>query len=123
MFASGTGIAEVFDHCVKVRPYILATNKFYGFVLSKVTRKDVIMIVLDDFKSEVHRIGDIDSVILVKKSRLIDCPVGSVGSRNLKVGSRNGIIGEGFSDVIIKFLGIQNNSISNDGGGKIGCVE
>ena len=53
-FTSGAGVAEVFDHSPEIRPDVLAAYEFNGFVLSKVTRQDVIVIVLNDFESEVH---------------------------------------------------------------------
>ena len=98
-FASGAGIAEVFDHSPEIRPDILAMNEFNGFVLSEVTRQDVIVIVLNDFESEVHRIWYIDSIILVEKSGLIN---GSVrGFRGSEMCSRDGIIGKGILDVFM----------------------
>ena len=98
-FASGAGIAEVFDHSLEIRPDILALNEFDGFVLSKVTRQDVIMIVLNDFESEVHRIWYVDSIILAEKSGLIDGPV--KGFRNGEMCGRDGIIGKGIPDVFM----------------------
>ena len=53
-FASGAGVAEVFDHSLEIRPDVLVTDEFNGFVLSEVTRQDVIVIVLNDFESEVR---------------------------------------------------------------------
>ena len=70
-----SGVAEVFDHSPEIRPDVLATYEFNGFVLSKVTRQDVIMIILNDFESEVSRIWYIDSIILAEKSGLINGPV------------------------------------------------
>ena len=52
-FASGAGIAEVFDHSLEIRPDVFAMDELNGFVLSEVTRQDVIVIVLNDFESEV----------------------------------------------------------------------
>jgi hypothetical protein len=37
-FASSAVVAEVFDHGVKIRPDVLAADKFNGLVLSKVSR-------------------------------------------------------------------------------------
>ena len=54
-FASGAGVAEVFDHSPEIRPDVLATDELNGFVLSEVTRQDVIMIVLDDSGSEARQ--------------------------------------------------------------------
>lgn len=41
-----TGLAVVFDKGPKSRPSVLTTNEFDGLVLSKVTSKDVIVLVL-----------------------------------------------------------------------------
>ena len=98
-FASGAGIAEVFDHSPEIRPDVLATDELNGFVLSEVTRQDVIMIVLDDSESEVRRVWYIDSIVLVEKSRLIDGPVRGFG--NGEMCSRDGIIGKGIPDVFM----------------------
>ena len=88
-FASGAGIAKVFDHSPEIRPDILATNEFDGFVLSEVTRQDVIVIILNDFKSEVRRIRYIDSIILVEKSGLVNGPVR--GFRGREMCGRDGL--------------------------------
>ena len=96
-FASGAGIAEVFDQSPEIRPDILATNELDGFVLSEVTRQDVIMIILNDFELEVRRIRYIDSIILVEKSGLINGPVR--GFRGREMCSGDGIIGKGIPDV------------------------
>ena len=98
-FASGAGIAEVFDHSPEIRPDILAMDELNGFVLSKVTRQDVIVIVLNDFESEVRRIWYVDSIILVERSGLVDGPVR--GFRNGEMCSRDGIIGKGILDVFM----------------------
>jgi hypothetical protein len=58
-----TGFAEVLDLGPKIRPGILATNKFKGFILTEVARKDVIMLVLEDVDTKVVGIRYIDSVI------------------------------------------------------------
>ena len=95
--ASGAGIAEVFDHSPEIRPDILATDELDGFVLSEVTRQDVIVILLNDFELEVHRIWYVDSIVLEEKSRLVDGPVRGFG--NGEMCSRDGIIGKGIPDV------------------------
>ena len=77
------------------RYYYMWTDELNGFVLSEVTRQDVIMIVLDDSELEVHRI----SIILAEKSRLINGPVR--GFRVREMCSRNGIIGKGILDVFM----------------------
>ena len=98
-FASGAGIAEVFDHSPEIRPDILATDELNGFVLSEVIRQDVIMIILDDSESEVRRIWYIDSIVLAERSRLVNGPVR--GFRDREMCSRDGIIGKGILDVFM----------------------
>ena len=98
-FASGGGIAEVFDHSPEIRPDVLATDELNGFVLSKVTRQDVIVIVLNDFESEVRIIWYVDSIVLEEKSRLVDGPVRGFG--NGEMCGRDGIIGKGILDVFM----------------------
>ena len=89
----------MFDHSLEIRPDILVTYEFNGFVLSKVTRQDVIVIVLNDFESEVRRIWYVDSIILVEKSGLVDGPVRGFG--NGEMCGRDGIIGKGIPDVFM----------------------
>ena len=89
----------MFDHSPEIRPDILAMNEFDGFVLSEVTRQDVIVIILNDFESEVRRIWYIDSIILAEKSGLINGPVR--GFRSREMCSRDGIIGKGIPDVFM----------------------
>ena len=74
-------------------------DELNGFVLSEVTRQDVIIIVLDDSESEVHRIRYIDSIILAEKSGLVNGPVR--GFRGREMCSRDGIIGKGIPDVFM----------------------
>ena len=99
VFASGAGIAEVFDHSPEIRPDVLAMDELNGFVLSEVTRQDVIMVVLDDSESEVCRIQYIDSIVLAENSRLVNGPVR--GFRGREMCSRDGIIGNGILDVFM----------------------
>jgi 3-hydroxyacyl-CoA dehydrogenase len=56
------GFAEVLDLGLKIGPGILVTNKFEGFILTKVARKDVVL-VLEDADTKVVGIRYIDSVI------------------------------------------------------------
>lgn len=79
------------------------------------------MIVLYNLELEVHRIGDIDSIILAEKSGLVDCPVWSV--RSGKMCSRYRIIGEMGADVIVKLFNVYYNSIVDDGSGKVCCMK
>jgi hypothetical protein len=57
------GFAEVLDLGLKIGPGILMTNKFEGFILTKVARKDVIMLVLEDTDTKVVGIRYIDSAV------------------------------------------------------------
>ena len=74
-------------------------DELNGFVLSEVTRQDVIVIVLNDFESEVHRIWYIDSIVLAEKFGLVDGPVRGFG--NGEMCGRDGIIGKGIPDVFM----------------------
>ena len=98
-FASGAGIAKVFDHSLEIRPDILVMDELNGFVLSEVARQDVIMIILDDSESEVRRIWYINSIVLVEKSGLVNGPVR--GFRGREMCSGDGIIGKGIPDVFM----------------------
>ena len=98
-FSSGAGIAEVFDHSPEIRPDVLAMDELNGFVLSEVTRQDVIVIVLNDFESEVRRIWYVDSIILAEKSGLVNGPARGFMGREMC--GRDGIIGKGIPDVFM----------------------
>ena len=49
--ANGAGFAVVFDKTSDARPGGISLNHFEGFVHTKVSRQDVIMLVLKDMKS------------------------------------------------------------------------
>ena len=53
MFTYNTQVAEVLDKGLEVQPDIFMSNLLKGFILTKVSRKDVIMFVLENFKAEV----------------------------------------------------------------------
>jgi hypothetical protein len=53
MLAGGTGVAEFLHKGPKVGPDIFPSDYCKGFVLSGMSREDVIMFVLEDLESEV----------------------------------------------------------------------
>ena len=66
MLAGGTGVAEFLHEGPKVGPDIFLLDYCQGFVLSGVSREDVIMVVLEDSESEVVRIGDVNLVVVTE---------------------------------------------------------
>ena len=59
-------------------------NEACCFVLTRMTREDVIMFVLENFELEIIRVGDMDAIIVLEESIRGDRPVGvSVGLCNL----------------------------------------
>jgi len=65
-FTYNTGVTEMLYKGSEVRPHIFSSNLSKGFVLTKVSRKDVIMFVLKDFKVEVVSFGNIYASITPK---------------------------------------------------------
>ena len=55
-FASGARVTELLDKSTKIRPNIVATYCFKGFVLPDMSCKDMIMFILKDFESEVRNV-------------------------------------------------------------------
>ena len=55
-FASGARVTELLDKSTKIRPNVVATYCFKGFVLPDISCKDMIMFVLKDFESEVRNV-------------------------------------------------------------------
>ena len=52
-FASSARVTELLDKSMKIRPNVVATYCFKGFVLPDMSCKDMIMFILEDFESEV----------------------------------------------------------------------
>src|SRR5882757_8498380 len=64
--AGGTGVAEFLDEGPKVGPNIFLSDCPKGFVLSSVSREDVIVIILEDSEVEVINIWDINPVVMAE---------------------------------------------------------
>ena len=55
-FASGARVAELLDKSMEVRPNVVMTYCFEGFVLPDMSCKDMIMFILKDFELEVRNV-------------------------------------------------------------------
>ena len=77
MLAGGTGVAEFLHEGPKVGPDIFLPDYHEGFVLSGMSREDVIMVVLEDSESEVVYVRDVNPVVMTEETTIIECPVGS----------------------------------------------
>ena len=55
-FASGARVTELLDKSMKIRPNIVTTYCFKGFVLPDMSCKDMIMFILEDFELEVRNV-------------------------------------------------------------------
>ena len=65
-FASGARVTELLDKSTKIRPNVVATYCFKGFVLPDMSCKDMIMFVLKDFESEVRNVQYENLIIELK---------------------------------------------------------
>ena len=65
-FASGARVTELLDKRMKIRPNIVTTYCFKGFVLPNMSCKDMIMFILEDFESEVHNVRYKNPIIELK---------------------------------------------------------
>ena len=72
---SNTGLIEVFDEGADVRPGVISPNEFQGLVLTKMARKDVVVLEIEDTKLEIVHIGNVDSIIEKQESRIVNWPV------------------------------------------------
>jgi hypothetical protein len=61
--ARGAGVAIILNVSSHTWPYIFSANQLQGLVLTKVSRKGVIVLVLQDAQAEVRGVWDVDSVI------------------------------------------------------------
>jgi hypothetical protein len=66
MLADGAGVAELLHKGLKVGPNVFLLDYCEGFVLSGVSREDVVMIVLEDLEVEVVDIQDINLVMMAE---------------------------------------------------------
>ena len=71
------------DKGAEVGPYIVSSNELKGFVLSIVSRQDMIMFVLQDFKSEVRYVRNINPIVLAEKSTFVHGPIRCRWSREV----------------------------------------
>jgi hypothetical protein len=63
--AGGTGLAVVFDKVTKSGPDVLASNQFNSLVLTHVTGKDVVVLIVEDTESQfVVVCWDVDAVVM-----------------------------------------------------------
>ena len=65
-FASGARVTELLDKSMKIRPNIVTTYCFKGFVLPDMSCKDMIMFILKDFELEVHNVQYKNLIIKLK---------------------------------------------------------
>ena len=65
-FASGARVTELLDKSTKIRPNVVATYCFKGFVLPDMSCKDMIMFILKDFESEVRNVQYKNPIIKLK---------------------------------------------------------
>ena len=63
-FACDTGLAEFNDEGPEVGPVIFVSNQIKGFALTKVTREDMIMFVLQNLEPKVVSIGNIYVIVM-----------------------------------------------------------
>ena len=61
--ASGTRLAVFLDKGAHVRPEVFLPDGGEGFVLSEVSREDVVMFVLQELESEVVFVRYVDPVV------------------------------------------------------------
>ena len=93
MLASGTGVAEFLHEGPKVGPDVFPLDYRKSFVLSGVSREDVIMVILEDSESEVVHVRNVNPIVMTEKTTIVECPVG--GSRGREVSRGKGINGKG----------------------------
>ena len=60
---SNTGLAEVFDEGVDVRPGVVLPDEFQGLILTEMAREDVVVLEIKDAKSEIIHIGNVDPIV------------------------------------------------------------
>ena len=65
-FTYNTGVTEMLYKGSEVWPDVFTSNLSKGFVLTEVSRKDVIVFVLKDFKAEVVSFRNIYTIITPK---------------------------------------------------------
>ena len=66
---------------MQIKPKVVMSHCFEGFVLPYMTCEDMVVFELKDFESEVHDIWHKYSVILLKKTTFIKSPLFWVARR------------------------------------------
>ena len=79
MYTSNTKLAELLDISVKTGPEIFMANKFQYFVLTKISSKDMIMIILENMYVEITNKWYIDPVIKMERTVVVCRPLAICG--------------------------------------------
>jgi hypothetical protein len=66
MLAGGAGVAELLHKGLKVGPNVFLLGCCEGFVLSGVSREDVVIIALEDLEVKVVDVQDINLVMMAE---------------------------------------------------------
>ena len=101
-----TRLAIFLDKFVESGPGIVVTDEVNSLILTRMSREDMIMLVVEDSEPEVVSVGNIDEVIMSEKTI---CSNGPLGLRILKMGSIERVGGDCGEDVRVELLLIHND--------------
>ena len=103
---SCTRLAIFLDKFMESGPGIIATDEVDGLILTRMSREDMIMLVVEDSEPEVISVGNINEVIMSEKTI---CSNGPLGLQILKVGNIERVGQKCGEDVRVELLLIHND--------------
>ena len=76
MHTSSTGLAIFLDKFSESRPSVVSKDKTCGFVLTRVSGENMIVLVTECSESEIVRVGDVDAIVMLEEFVGVNGPIG-----------------------------------------------
>ena len=103
---SGARFDVFLDKFTESRPGIVVMDEVNGFILSRVSRKDVVMLVAENTELEVVGVRNVDKVVMTEEAIRSNRPM---GLRFFLVGDVKRVIGKCGQDIGIELFLVHDN--------------
>ena len=103
---SGARFNVFLDEFAESRPGIVATDEVNGLVLSRMSGKDVIVLVVENTEPEVIGVRNIDKVVMTEETIRSNGPA---GLRFFLVGNVKRVVGKCGQDVDVELFLVHDN--------------
>ena len=103
---SGARFDVFLDKFMESGPGMVATDEVNGFILSRVSRKDVVMLVVENMELEVVGVWSVDKVVMTEEAVRSNRPT---GLRFFLMGNVKRVIRECGQDIGIELFLVHDN--------------